>query len=80
MASKTIRSSDIGLYLYCERAWWYHRQGVESRNQAEMLSGTELHQHHGRSLVACQLIRLAASILLLIALMVMAAYCTSAVL
>ncbi|MFN8403750.1 MAG: hypothetical protein U0V48_09360 [Anaerolineales bacterium] len=34
-----IRSSDIGNYLYCRRAWWYKKQGVESENQAEMATG-----------------------------------------
>jgi len=80
MPSKTIRASEIGLYLYCERAWWYHRQGVESTNQVEMLTGTELHRQHGRSMLTTRLVRTAASIFLLVALMALAAYCTSAVL
>ena len=75
-----IRASEIGLYLYCQRAWWYNRQGIESTNQAELLSGTELHRQHGRSVVAASLLRTAASVLLLIAIMVLAAFCTSAVL
>jgi hypothetical protein len=77
---KTIRASEIGLYLYCQRAWWYQRQGVESGNQAELLSGTELHRQHGRSVLAAGLLRIAASIVLLIALVALAAYCTMAVL
>ena len=36
-----IRSSDIGSYLYCRRAWWYKKQGVESINQAELAAGTD---------------------------------------
>jgi len=75
-----IRASEIGLYLYCQRAWWYNRQGIESTNQAELLTGTELHRQHGRSVVASSLLRTAASVLLLAALMVLAAFCTSAVL
>ena len=77
---KTIRASELGTYLYCARAWWYDRQGIESTNQAELLAGTELHRQHGRSVVASSLLRTAASVLLLVAIMVLAAYCTSAVL
>ena len=78
--SKPIRASEIGLYLYCERAWWYQRQGIESDNQSELLAGTELHRQHGRSVVASSLLRTVASIVLLIALVALAAYCTTAVL
>ena len=35
-----IRSSDIGNYLYCRRAWWYRKQGIESDNRAELAAGT----------------------------------------
>jgi hypothetical protein len=77
---KTIRASELGTYLYCARAWWYDRQGIESTNQAELLAGTELHRQHGRSVVAFSLLRTAASVLLLVAIIVLAAYCTSAVL
>jgi len=77
---KTVRASELGTYLYCARAWWYNRQGIESTNQAELLAGTELHRQHGRSVVASSLLRTAASVLLLVAIIVLAAYCTSAVL
>ena len=77
---KTVRASELGTYLYCTRAWWYQRQGAEPANQAELLSGTELHRQHGRTVVAAGLLRTAASILLLIALMALAAFCTTLVL
>jgi hypothetical protein len=62
-----IRASDIGSYLYCRRAWWYRKQGVESENQAELAGGTELHLQHGRKVMAAGLLQIAGYALLLAA-------------
>ncbi|MBV6449932.1 MAG: hypothetical protein MHPDNHAH_00645 [Anaerolineales bacterium] len=75
-----IRSSDIGNYLYCRRAWWYKKQGVESENQAEMATGTELHRQHGRKVIASNLARMVGLILLALALILLVAYCTAQIL
>ena len=74
---KVIRSSDIGNYLYCRRAWWYRQQGFESENQAELASGTELHRAHGRKVLASGLLRTLGFLVLLVALVLLAAYCTA---
>jgi CRISPR/Cas system-associated exonuclease Cas4 (RecB family) len=74
---KVIRSSDIGNYLYCRRAWMYRRQGFESENQAELASGTELHRKHGRKVVAAGLSRTLGFILLLTALVLLVSYCSA---
>jgi CRISPR/Cas system-associated exonuclease Cas4 (RecB family) len=71
------RSSDIGTYLYCRRAWWYKKQGVESANQAELAAGTELHAKHGRQVLASSITRTVGLILLMIALVILVAYCTA---
>jgi hypothetical protein len=73
---KTIRASEVGSYLYCARAWWYQRKGIESINQAELTGGTELHHRHGRQVLLSSLTRAMALILLLVALLLLAAYCT----
>jgi len=73
---KTIRASEVGSYIYCARAWWYHQQGIESTNQAEMTAGTELHRLHGRQVIASSLTRALALILLLAALVLLVAFCT----
>jgi CRISPR/Cas system-associated exonuclease Cas4 (RecB family) len=73
----TIRASDIGNYLYCRRAWWYRKQGVASENQAEMTGGTVLHQRHGRQVLASNLTRTLSMLLILAALVLLAAYCTT---
>lgn len=64
---RTIRASELGTYLYCRRAWWYRKQGVESQNQAELAAGTELHVQHGRSVLAAGLLQVAGYVLLLAA-------------
>ena len=72
-----IRSSDIGSYLYCRRAWWYKKQGVESINKAELAAGTELHNKHGRQVLASSINRTVGFILLMIALVIIAWSCTN---
>ncbi len=62
-----IRASEIGSYLYCRRAWWYRKQGIESQNQTEMAQGTELHRQHGRRVIAAGFLQIAGYALLLIA-------------
>ena len=76
---KTIRASDIGTYLYCHRAWWYGLRGVASQNTAELSAGTALHRGHGRKVFIAAALRTLALILLLAALALLAAYCTSQV-
>jgi CRISPR/Cas system-associated exonuclease Cas4 (RecB family) len=75
-----IRSSDIGNYLYCRRAWWYRKQGFESENQAELAAGTQIHRQHGRTVLASNLNRLLGMILLFVALILLVAYCTAQIL
>lgn len=74
---QVIRSSDIGNYLYCRRAWWYRRQGFASENQAELATGTELHRKHGRKVLAAGLLRVMGFLLLLLGLSLLVAYCTA---
>lgn len=71
-----IRASEIGSYLFCARAWWYRLQGIEPENQAELTAGTELHRAHGRRVIAAGFTRALALILLLVALVLLAAFCT----
>ena len=75
-----IRSSDNGTYLYCRRSWWYKKQGIESVNQTELAAGTELHAKHGRQVLASGITRTLALILLMIALVMLVAYCTAKIL
>lgn len=74
---RTIRASEIGTYLYCRRAWWYKKQGIESANQTELAAGTDLHAKHGRQILASTLTRNVGLLLLMIALVLLVAYCTA---
>ena len=72
---KTIRASEIGTYVFCQRAWWFHKSGYEPQNQSEMASGVELHEKHGQVVLATGCMRslaygllLSAVVLLVIAL------------
>jgi hypothetical protein len=69
---RTIRASEIGTFLYCQRAWWFQEQGFESQNQAEMSAGSAFHAGHGRQVFLAGLLRLGGYLLLLAALVALA--------
>jgi hypothetical protein len=71
---KIVRASEIGTYLYCKRALWYHLQGIHSENTAELLSGSDLHERHGRSVIVSGCIRTLAYLLFLAALLILTIY------
>jgi hypothetical protein len=64
---RTLRASEIGAFLFCQRAWWYQHTGQPSENQAEFASGSQLHYRHGRAVIKADLLRLAGYALLLAA-------------
>lgn len=76
---KTIRASEIGSFLFCQRAWWYQRQGLESANQEEIYAGSQLHRAHSRRVLASGILRGMAFLMLLACVALLAAYCTSRV-
>lgn len=71
-----IRASEIGSYLYCRRAWWYRKQGIESESQAELATGTELHRQHGRKVLAAGLLRTLGMLLLFAAVILLVVFLT----
>ncbi len=75
-----IRASEIGSYLFCRRAWWYRKQGIQSENQAEMATGTELHRRHGRQVIAAGFLQTAGYAVLLVAVLLLVIFGTLAVL
>ena len=77
---RKIRASDIGSYLFCQRAWWYHQQGIESENLTDLAGGRELHHQHGRMVFTSGLLRIAAYILLLAAILISVVFITMEIL
>lgn len=77
---RTIKASEIGTFLYCQRAWWFKQQGIESENIAQMASGTEIHNQHGRTVMVSGCWRVAGYGLLLASLLLVVAHFTIQVL
>lgn len=62
---RIIKASEIGTYLFCHRAHWYRRKGIDSENVIEMESGTKIHQQHSRAVAISGCSRSVAIIVLL---------------
>lgn len=71
---RTVRASEIGSFIYCQRAWWYQRQGFEPINRIELAAGSEFHSMHAGQARSVILIRIIAWILVLAALVYLAVF------
>jgi hypothetical protein len=71
---RTIRASEIGTYLYCQRAWTYLKSGFEPLNQAELAAGVKLHEQHGKALMVVGCLRYLAYGLLLLGMVLTVVY------
>jgi hypothetical protein len=77
---RTIRASELGNFLFCRRAWWYHSRGLLSQNQTELSGGTTFHRRHGRGVFLSAVLRTAGWFFLFAALVVLAVGLTLTVL
>ncbi len=68
----TLRASDVGLYVFCARAWRLRADGYESQNLAELAAGTQSHRAHGARIFAYDLARRLSLALLALALVALA--------
>ena len=64
---RVIKASELGTFLYCQRAWWYQLQGEPSANQDAMDAGTLRHRDHARRVKLVPILIVIAVLLALIA-------------
>jgi CRISPR/Cas system-associated exonuclease Cas4 (RecB family) len=58
-----VRASALGEYVFCARAWWLRREGVEpTRGGEARAAGTRWHEGHGRSVARAKRLRLVAAV------------------
>ena len=68
---RIIRASEIGEYIYCHRAWWLrHIGGYQSANVRELAAGTSVHEQHGRTVWLSGVLRVAALVLVALAIII----------
>ncbi len=71
---RTIRASEIGAFLFCQRAWWYQKRGEPSENQAAMVEGNQLHYQHGRAVLQNSCLSILAYLLIALAVVLLTIY------
>ena len=78
---RVIRASEIGEYVFCRRAWWYHYiVGLASSNQDKMQAGTTKHVEHGQQVQRADMLKRAAFVLLAVAIFFAVAFILSVIL
>jgi hypothetical protein len=73
---RTIRASELGTFLFCQRAWWYRLQGYEPDNQEELTFGADLHYRKSLHATLSRYLRTMAIGFLLLALILGLVYVT----
>jgi hypothetical protein len=64
-----VRASALGEYVFCARAWWLRREGVEpTRGGEARAAGTRWHEGHGRSVARAKRLRIVAAVCIYLAL------------
>lgn len=64
-----VRASDIGLWTFCNRAWWLATvKEVPHQNPAILQRGTEMHRAHGQNVRLAKSLQQLAQLLLALAL------------
>ncbi len=62
---KFVKASEIGTYVYCQRAWWYQVHGYRPENQADLARGKDDHAQHSNVVASINILQALAMALLL---------------
>jgi hypothetical protein len=73
---RTIRASEICTFIFCQRAWWYQREGVEPINRAEMSAGSQFHEQQGNIARSAIMMRILAWVLIILAIVGLTVFLT----
>jgi hypothetical protein len=65
-SKRTIRASEIGSFIFCQRAWRYQRNEVKSINVDELAAGEDFHRIHVNQSRSAGILGIAAWILLIV--------------
>lgn len=69
-----VRASEIGLWAFCQRAWWLAQvKEIPHRNPALLSRGQEAHHRHGQALRRSQRLAVAGQALVVLALVLLSA-------
>ncbi len=72
--NELIRASEVGMYVYCARAWWLQTvRGVSSQNVQALRAGVRRHTRHGGLVARAYRLQIIGYTLLALALLLVAA-------
>ena len=77
---RTLRASEIAQFMYCQRAWWYAREGQPSANESWLRAGEHWHTRHGRDVMMAGCLRVLGYGLMIASIVSAAAFLTARIL
>jgi hypothetical protein len=76
-SKRTIRASEIGSFIYCQRAWWYQRKKIKPINVDELAAGQSFHQHHINQSRSARLLKTVAWLLVIASVILLSVFVTT---
>ena len=73
-SKRTIRASEIGSFIYCQRAWWYQRKKITSINVDELAAGQSFHEHHINQSRSAKLLKTIAWLLVILSVILLSVF------